>query len=53
MIKPVWKLAADGCNPDRDTVSAVQRAGFSSVEIRTFRAPLAVVSPHVAGKAVK
>ncbi len=53
LIKPVWKFAADGCNTDRDTAGAVQRAGFSSVEIKAFRAPLPVVSPHIAGKAIK
>ncbi|MFN8531241.1 MAG: class I SAM-dependent methyltransferase [Anaerolineae bacterium] len=53
LIKPIWKVAADGCHTDRDTVSAVQRAGFSHVEVKAFRAPIPVVSPHVAGKAIK
>ncbi|MDX2162728.1 MAG: methyltransferase domain-containing protein [bacterium] len=53
LIKPLWKIAADGCRPDRDTVSAIRAAGFSSVEVSAFRAPLAIVSPHIAGKAIK
>jgi ubiquinone/menaquinone biosynthesis C-methylase UbiE len=53
IIKPAWKVVADGCHPDRDTASAVERAGFSSVEIKTFRAPLMIASPHIAGKAIK
>ncbi len=53
VIKPVWRMVADGCNTDRDTASAVQAAGFSHVEIKAFRAPLAIVSPHIAGKATK
>ena len=53
LIKPVWKAVADGCNTDRETAAAIERAGFSSVEIKAFRAPLAVVSPHIAGKAIK
>ena len=53
LIKPAWKLAADGCNVDRETADAMQRAGFSHVEIEPFRAPLPIASPHIAGKAIK
>ncbi len=53
LIKPIWKFAADGCNVDRDTGGAIRRAGFASVEIETFNAPLAIASPHIAGKAIK
>lgn len=53
LIKPVWKFAGDGCHTDRETAEAVRRAGFSSVEIKEFRAPLPIVSPHIAGKAIK
>lgn len=53
LIKPFWKAAADGCEPDRDTAAAVERAGFTQVDIQTFRAPLTLASPHIAGKAVK
>ena len=53
IIKPAWKLAADGCNPDRETADAIQRAGFSHVEIEPFRAPMPIANPHIAGKAIK
>ncbi len=53
IIKPFWRVAGDGCHTDRETADAVQRAGFSSVEIKMFRAPIPIVSPHIAGKAVK
>lgn len=52
-LRPVWKLAADGCHPDRDTPLLIESAGFRRVEYERFRAPLPVVSPHVAGRAVK
>src|SRR4051812_42414446 len=53
LIKPAWKLAADGCNVDRETADAIQRAGFSQVEIEPFRTPLPIASPHIAGTAIK
>jgi ubiquinone/menaquinone biosynthesis C-methylase UbiE len=54
MIRPAWKWIADGCCPDRETASSIEAAGFSSVEIESFRAPLPrIFSPHIAGVAVK
>ncbi|HVU13829.1 MAG TPA: class I SAM-dependent methyltransferase [Phototrophicaceae bacterium] len=53
LIKPLWKFAADGCHPDRDTGAAVRQAGFASVEIEPFTAPLPIASPHIAGTAIK
>jgi ubiquinone/menaquinone biosynthesis C-methylase UbiE len=53
LIKPAWKLAADGCNVDRATGETIREAGFSQVEIEEFRAPLSIASPHIAGVAVK
>jgi ubiquinone/menaquinone biosynthesis C-methylase UbiE len=52
-IKPIWRIFADGCTPDRDTADAIRRAGFASVEIEAFDAPVWVASPHIAGYAVK
>jgi ubiquinone/menaquinone biosynthesis C-methylase UbiE len=52
-IKPLWRRMGDGCNPDRQTRAALQEAGFASVEIEEFDAPLPVVRPHIAGKATK
>lgn len=53
LIKPIWSAVGDGCHPDRNTAEAIERAGFSRVDIQTFRAPLAVASPHIAGSAIK
>jgi ubiquinone/menaquinone biosynthesis C-methylase UbiE len=52
-IKPVWKLAADGCHPDREIEAAIRRAGFSHVDVKPFRVPVPIVSPRIAGVAVK
>lgn len=52
-IRPVWKAVADGCHPDRETGVALQRAGFSSVELERFRIGLPPVSPHIMGTAMK
>lgn len=53
LTKPFWRALADGCEPDRDTAAAIRRAGFSSVEITPFAAPLWLASPHIAGTATK
>lgn len=53
LIKPVWRFVGDGCEPDRDTAAAVRRAGFSSVEIQAFAAPVWPVGPHITGTATK
>ncbi|PEN10359.1 SAM-dependent methyltransferase [Longibacter salinarum] len=52
-IRPVWRPLGDGCCPDRDTGKMIEEAGFSSVEYETFRTGLPVVSPHIAGRAVR
>ena len=53
LIKPAWKFVADGCNPDRDIEAAIRRAGFASVETKSFSIPEFIVSPRIAGVAVK
>lgn len=52
-IKPIWRVFADGCTPDCDTAASIRQAGFASVEIEAFDAPVWVASPHIAGYAVK
>jgi len=52
-IQPVWTCLGDGCHPDRDTGTALQRAGFSSVSFERFDTGLPVVSPHIMGTATK
>lgn len=50
-IRPVWKRLGDGCHPDRETGTALQQAGFSSVSFDRFHADLPIVSPHIMGVA--
>jgi ubiquinone/menaquinone biosynthesis C-methylase UbiE len=52
-LRPVWKVALDGCCPDRDTLSVIESAGFDCISCQHFRAPLPIVGPHVAGLAIK
>lgn len=52
-IRPLWSLAADGCHPDRDLEASLRLAGFSRLEITSFRVRVPVVSPHIAGQAWK
>lgn len=53
LIKPLWKPFSDGCNPDRETWTAIEQAGFSRVELEHFRIDQGIASPHIAGFAVK
>lgn len=50
-VRSPWRLAGGGCEPDRETATAIGRAGFSRVHLDRFALPLPVVSPHVAGVA--
>lgn len=50
-VKPVWRPLADGCNPDRETGTAIARAGFRDVRYRPHRIDVPVVSPHIVGVA--
>ncbi len=52
-IEPLWGRLLGGCHPNRDTVAAIEEAGF---EIETFErfyppAPLSGLTPHVQGSA--
>lgn len=51
LATPLWSALADGCHPARDTVAAIERAGFARVEHEHFTVPAALSSPHVAGVA--
>lgn len=53
LVRPLWKVLGDGCHPDRESWRAIEGAGFEGVDHRTFRVPLPVVAPHIAGVAVK
>lgn len=52
-----WKTFNQGCHPNRDTVAAIERAGFVLSEIERFdqagKGMPKIVEPHVIGTAVK
>lgn len=48
---PVWRFFGGGCNPNRDTVATLERAGFD-VDVRAFDlGPPSPARPHVLGVA--
>ncbi len=53
LLRPLWRVAGNGCRPDQDTAALIAAGGFSEVRIERFRAPLPVVGPHIAGVAVR
>lgn len=53
LLRPGWRVIADGCRPDRETWTAIEQAGFRRVEIEHFRGPIPVIRPHIAGMAEK
>lgn len=52
-IKPAWRRLGENCHPDRETWMALEHAGFAQVDYSRFRVPVPVVSPQIAGMAVK
>lgn len=53
LLSPVWQVLGDGCHPDREPWAAIEQAGFSQVELEPFHAKVPIVSPHIAGFAIK
>ena len=53
LITPVWKRLGDGCYPNRETWAELEHAGFAHVTYDRITAPIPVVSPQIAGVAVK
>jgi ubiquinone/menaquinone biosynthesis C-methylase UbiE len=53
LIRPVWRIVADGCTPDRETWVALEGAGFETLAYDCFRmpSPVGLLSPGIAGKA--
>lgn len=55
---PVWPFIFDGCCLDRETLPAIQQAGFSSVHAQKYHAPVPnfifeIESPNLKGVATK
>lgn len=55
IVKPAWRLVADGCRPDRETGRLLEAAGFAEIHCEAFDLdqPFSLVKPHIAGMAVK
>lgn len=55
VLTPAWQRLAGGCHPNRNTVAAIEEAGFSKVASRRFNFAVHPLSPavaHVLGTAV-
>ncbi len=52
-VRPAWRRIGDGCEPDRTTEENLSRAGFREIRLERFAVPLPLVSPHIAGRAIK
>ncbi len=52
-IEPLWRRLFAGCHPNRDTVDAIEAAGFRVEPLERFvpPVPLASLTPHVQGAA--
>jgi ubiquinone/menaquinone biosynthesis C-methylase UbiE len=52
-VTPLWKRLGDSCHPSRETLSAIESAGFASVSYERISAPVPIVSLQIAGFATK
>lgn len=52
-IEPVWGCVFGGCHPNRDTLAAIEAAGFEVEILESFHppVPLSRLTPHVQGSA--
>jgi ubiquinone/menaquinone biosynthesis C-methylase UbiE len=52
-IEPLWGRLLAGCHPNRDTVAAIEQAGFEMETLEDFYPPvlLSGLTPHVQGSA--
>jgi SAM-dependent methyltransferase len=48
---PIWSRIGAGCHPNRDTVAAIEQAGFEVERIRRFDFLGLLFKPHVIGAA--
>jgi SAM-dependent methyltransferase len=52
-VRPVWQWQGGGCQTDRETWVAIEEAGFSQLWLEHFRVQVPIVSPQIAGFAIK
>src|SRR5215208_4243963 len=52
-LEPLWGRFLGGCHPNRDTVAAIEKAGFEIETFESFHPPIAFsrLTPHVQGSA--
>ena|SRR5581483_6887847 len=53
LVTPIWKRLGDGCHPNRETWTELENAGFAQVTYDWITAPVPLVSPQIAGVAIK
>ena len=53
LVRPIWQMLGDGCQPNRETWKTIENAGFEHTHIEHFDTRVPVVKPHIAGFAVK
>jgi ubiquinone/menaquinone biosynthesis C-methylase UbiE len=53
LLEPLWGRLLGGCHPNRDTVAAIEEAGFEIETFESFHPPvfLSSLTPHVQGSA--
>lgn len=49
LVTPLWRRLGAGCHPNRDTVAAIERAGFALEEVERFDPPRvpSIIRPFV------
>ncbi|MFD3928300.1 class I SAM-dependent methyltransferase [Streptomyces sp. NPDC058614] len=55
-ITPLWRRAAGGCHPNRDTEAAIRRAEFTVSDIDGFGFSFSALAPntlHILGTAIR
>lgn len=52
-VKPLWRRLADGCQPDRETWTALEQAGFANLAYERFSVPAPIISPQILGVGVR
>jgi len=52
-VEPLWGRLLGGCHPNRDTIAAIEEAGFEIETFESFHPPvfLSSLTPHVQGSA--
>lgn len=53
LVTPLWRIAGDGCHPNREILAALERAGFARVEVQNFSIAAPIIGPHIAGVAYR